>query len=240
MVKRILIVMFLLISFPAITFAEFEDLDSLPKRFTITAFMLKPDSTLNQFLTGNEYDEPATGDYEGWNIIRNHKKDGICNIYFIVTANNGIMEKKVKIERLNPPPLNEVLTRTGTDGVTRTATRGNWNEMFSQLDVLAQDGYASPPSNLAPDLYAEYDQWLFDRSEAAKIAQAYMQNVYVQMNFSQADIKAPPRLSDIKIESAPQENAKKDKDDENDDKKASKKAQVKNTIFGLLYGLIHK
>lgn len=140
---------------------------------TLTVTLIEPYKS--SYLTGNEYDEPDPAG-SGMQIIRNHKYSGTYDIYF-KAEQRGTSQSIQISQKYIGADMQEILTATGPDGVTRSATRANWYKLFDALDLLTRNNTAMP-YDFAPEIYEQYFAYEKGQSEAESIANAYINYVY--------------------------------------------------------------
>lgn len=151
------------------------------------------DTSASEYLTGNETDVAATGEYEGFRKILNHKYVGEYDIYFKVNSdgtNGSSTSYETPIVYIGNHNMNELMTFI-LDGNGYTATRAQWYQMLS--DVEKNDKNNMLRRIVGEQFYKEYFAHRYGEYESQRIAKEYVEDKILKVEkvdrFSTADIK---------------------------------------------------
>jgi hypothetical protein len=111
------------------------------------------------------YSEPATGDMEGWQKLREHKYESIAEIYF--KLEDGI--QSVQVKDIRKVDLNKVVEWVDDNGIKRYNTVGQIYQLFKYSNTYTTDWFSNKFGNL-------YSEWLMVSSiDAENIVSDYLE-----------------------------------------------------------------
>ena len=144
------------------------------------------------YLSGNEKDVAASGEYEGMRMITNHKFVGEYEIYFNIAndgKDGGSISYTTPIVYVGNHDMQEVLTFV-LDGVPYSAPRAKW---YKTLSIVENNDKNNVLRRIVGEkFYNEYFAHRYGEFECQQIAKEYVEEVIFQIKpfnrYSTADI----------------------------------------------------
>jgi len=134
------------------------------------------DTSASEYLTGKETDVAATGEYEGFRKILNHKYVGEYDIYFNITSdgkNGSSVSYTTPIVYIGNHDMNEMLTFT-LDGKAYALTRAQWYTVLSKFDTNSKAEVFR--RIVGEQFYKEYFAHRYGEYESQRIAKEYVED----------------------------------------------------------------
>ena len=128
----------------------------------------------NSRLTGNETDVAASGEYEGYRRILNHKLAGEYELYFIVRSANSY---QISTQYIGNHDMNEVLRFT-LNGTGYAATRAQW---YAALRACDPNNEGRISQIVGEQFYKEFFAYEYGQHEAGRITEEYIQKVILKI-----------------------------------------------------------
>ncbi len=158
-----------------------------------TVFAAENDAQEYDYLTGKETDVAATGEYEGFRKILNHKYVGEYDIYFNITSdgkNGSSISYTTPIVYIGNHDMSELMT-FNLDGNGYTATRAQWYQALSNVEKNDKNNLLR--RIVGEQFYKEYFAHRYGEYESQHIAKEYVEDKILKVEkvdrFSTADIK---------------------------------------------------
>lgn len=160
--------------------------------YAASAFAAENDSQY-EYLTGNETDVAATGEYEGMRKILNHKYVGEYDIYFNIASdgkNGTSLSYTTPIVYVGNHDMNELLT-FNLNGNGYTATRSQWYQVLTNVENNDKNNVLR--QIVGEQFYKEYFAHRYGEYESQRIAKEYVEQKLLKIEkvnrFSTPEIK---------------------------------------------------